>query len=225
MPQVQLGHVVDLIKPVTIMIPAPIWQQKCHVLFYDIIQKWAIQAKSHIIGYDIKKHDLLFIQWQLSLPSTLVPLRIRIPGWVKSAHPWIPWTAPCLATWSWTHHRTTAPNPGVMMAAAGKTPRYGWWCLADPCRMLRAFGKDVIMLWVWNGRALYSKMSWDLSDDDFPIQIVDRLGVSLFWGQTHDANWTLHHLPFCDPWLGIHLLNPVFLYLFACDYSDWVKFW
>jgi hypothetical protein len=65
--------------------------------------------------------------------------------------------------------------------------------------MLRAFGKDVIMLWVWNGRALYSKMSWDLSDDDFPIQIVDRLGVSLFWGQTHDANWTLHHLPFCDP--------------------------
>jgi len=59
-----LFQVYKLIEPVTIMIPAPvscihwflahyIWQQKRHVLLYDIIQKWAIQAKSHIIGYSM----------------------------------------------------------------------------------------------------------------------------------------------------------------------------
>ena len=108
-----------------------------------------------------------------------------LPGWVKSAHPWIPWTAPCLATWSWTHHRTTAPNPAGNDGSQWRRKRRG---TGDDALRIRAgclgpkWERCHHGAWVWNGRGLYSKMSWDLSDDDFPIQIVYRLGVIACFG-------------------------------------------
>lgn len=60
---VQLGPAVDLRSQwpwwsqpqylALILGPLYIFQQKRHVLLYDILQKWAIQAKSHIIGYSM----------------------------------------------------------------------------------------------------------------------------------------------------------------------------
>lgn len=150
-----------------------------------------------------------------------------LPGWVKSAHPWIPWTAPCLATWSWTHHRTVAPNPAGNDGSCRQRKRRG---TGDDALRIRAgcpgaFGKDVIM-----ARGFGTVGDCTQKCPGIYPMMISPFKLFIDWGLAcfgdkptmQTGHCTTCHFVTHD-WESICWIQ-FLLYLFACDYSDWVNF-